>query len=166
MNGAEGRPSLVDRLRTCAAEGLSQTQAAQLLGIGRAVVCRYAKKHDLAFTSGFALRTEAKRKQCAACAAEGLTTAETARRLGVTDGAVWTRAKQHGIVFAKKSAVRRNAYASCAAEGLTKAETARRLGMSKAAISIAAKRFGLSFAQGRPGTVKRSSQTSVAAGIS
>lgn len=92
-------PPLLDRLRACAAQGMSQAEAARRLGIGHPTVSLYAARHAIPFPKA----TRITRARYAACAADGLTQAETARRLGVTPTAVGRAARRYGLAFARKN---------------------------------------------------------------
>lgn len=96
---------LSDRMRDCAARGLTAQQAADELGRTVAGIYGKAKAEGITFAAPTFRWHEIRD-----AAAEGLTITECARRMGWTPQQVWSQAKQHGVVFhATKRASRQSA---------------------------------------------------------
>lgn len=96
---------LSDKMRQCAARGLTIQQAAAELGRHVSSLYVKARREGIKFAE-----PEFRWHEVRAAAEEGLTMTECARRMGWSPQTVYNEAKRHGIVFhATKKAARQSA---------------------------------------------------------
>ena len=96
---------LSDKMRHCAARGMTLQEAAEELGRSKASLYHKAKREGITFAE-----PKYRWHQIRDAAAEGLTITECARRMGWLPHNVFSEAKRHGIVFhATKKSPRQSA---------------------------------------------------------
>lgn len=147
--------------RQYAADGLTLTEAAALLGITRHGLYQWARRAGVVYGVEPSVKLEGPRlteEEIAArlsCYAAGMTRRQAAVELNVTYAAMRHWARRSGLRFCRdfvghyrlpveEGAARR----ACAADGLTISQAARKLGMSVSALSMWAHRAGVTFAKG------------------
>lgn len=95
---------LSDRMRDCAARGLTIQEAAKELGRYSSAIYQKAKAEGIVFAE-----PKFRWHEVRDAAAEGLTATECARRMGWTPQNVWVEAKRNNITFQTHKAKRQSA---------------------------------------------------------
>lgn len=146
-----------DRIRELAAEGLSQSTIASILGVSRERIRQICARDCIETVPGG--RDYDLSDRMRDCAARGLTIQQAADELGRTVAGIYGKAKAEGITFAEPSR-RWHEIRDAAAEGLTITECARRMGWTYQNVFNEAKRHGIKF------RVNKASRQSAVKGVS
>lgn len=156
--------------RQYAADGLTLTEAAALLGITRHGLYVWSRANDVAFAAEPVVSLEGPRlteEEVAArvaCHAAGMTLRQAAAHLKITHAAMRHWARRAGLKFNRdfsSMGLRRlpaDEHAkrlACADEGLTVTEAARKLGLGVGALSIWAQRAGVRFIHHKSGRPRK-----------
>lgn len=140
------------QIQDCAAQGLSQAQTAEIVGVNRERIRQIAARDGIVFLSGkrAGLRPLKCKDEIVASAASGFTKTETAANLGVTIRNVFNVAKHLGFVFKSgRRTVDVVALRHLAKEGMSGTEAAKVLGMFPSNVYRIAKRAGIVLRNGR-----------------
>lgn len=131
-----------DRIRELAAEGLSQSTIASILGVSRERIRQICARDCIDTVPGG--RDYDLSDRMRDCAARGLTIQQAADELGRTVAGIYGKAKAEGITFAAP-AYRWHEIRDAAAEGLTITQCARRMGYTAQHVWREARRNGIVF---------------------